>query len=143
MNHRISREQFFHGTLQLCAQRGSCGRLQVGAILIRDNRVISQGYNGPEKGALACNGTNCDLETSCTRALHAEENVIANCAKHGIPTKGTTLWVSYNPCPSCARLIVQAGISAVVYLEEFRDTSGIHTLRQRGVKVTRYGELPL
>jgi len=138
---RISREVLHYNVLKEVSKRGSCKRLQVGALLINDNRIVSMGYNGPIKGAKVCNSTNCVLEESCTRALHAEQNVIANCAKHGTPTEGTTMWVEYNPCPTCARLIVQAGVQSVVYIKDFRDRSGLSILHKGGVTVRKYGEL--
>lgn len=140
---RISRDQLFYNILEQISRRGSCMRLQVGALLVRDNRIISMGYNGPVSGDLECTNTNCNLEESCLRAIHAEQNVLANCAKHGIPTLGTTMWVGYNPCPTCARLIAQAGVKKVVYVKEFRDRSGIAILENAGIEVYKYGELPL
>jgi dCMP deaminase len=140
---RISRDQLHANILAEISKRGSCKRLQVGALLINDNRIISMGYNGPVKGDLDCTDINCDLEHSCLRAIHAEQNILANCAKHGISTNGTTIWVEFNPCPACARLLVQAGIREVVYIKEFRDVTGITILRSAGIIIRKYGELPL
>ena len=135
---RISRDQLHCEILTSVAKRGTCKRLQVGAILIKDKRVINHGYNGPVSGDVECSETSCDLSKGCTRAIHAEQNILANCAKHGIPTEGATMWVSYNPCPTCARLIVQSGIKEVVYLEEYRLNEGKEIMERAGIKVRKY-----
>ena len=136
---RISRDELHSEILSSVSKRGTCRRLQVGALLVKDNRIINTGFNGPEKGAPECTDEYCDINKSCTRAVHAEINIIANCAKHGIPTKGTTIWVGYNPCPACSRAIIQAGIKEVVYIKEFRDTSGLQILGRAKVNVRQYG----
>ena len=126
---RISRIEFYIGTLKLVAKRGSCIRNQVGAILVKDNRIIASGYNGAPSGSPPCpDKLTCDPNKPCTRAIHAEANLIAFCAKNGIATEGCTLYTSTSPCIKCAELIIQSGIQCVFYLEEYRDMAGLELL---------------
>lgn len=119
----------------LIAQRGTCERLQVGAVLIQDKRIIATGYNGPPPGLTECSGEVCDINKPCTRAIHAEANLIAHCAKLGISTADTTLYVTHSPCIKCSELIAQAGIRKVIFGSKFRDDAGIRLLESMGVLV--------
>ncbi len=112
--------------------RSSCLKKQVGCVLVKDNRVIAMGYNGvlpgdnPEKGIDS---------KGITHTVHAEANVIAFCAKNGIPTEGCILYTTLSPCENCAELIIQAGIKRVVYLENYREKTGIDFLLKHEVQV--------
>ena len=119
----------------LISERGTCERLQVGAILVKDNRIIATGYNGPPPGLSECGQDVCDTSKPCTRAIHAEANLIAHCAKIGIATADTILYVTHSPCLKCAELIAQAGIRKVVFGSKFRDDGGIKLLESLGVLV--------
>jgi len=114
MKDRISRHQTFAAILDILEKRATCERAQVAAIIARDNRIISSGYNGPPHGSPHCD-LGCDTSKSCTRATHAEINAIAYAAKSGTETDNTTLYCSYSPCPACARAIVSAGIKEIYF----------------------------
>lgn len=136
---RISRNNLFAEMLRLIEMRSTCNRLQVASLLIRENRIVAFGYNGPPKGLPHCGPElGCDTDSPCKSAIHAEANVIYFCAKEGIKTKGATLWVSYSPCIKCAEAIAQSGIAKVVYLDEFRDSSGRDLLKGLGIEVVKY-----
>lgn len=119
----------------LISQRGTCERLRVGAVLVKDKRIIATGYNGPPPNLPECGEEVCDTTKPCTRAIHAEANLIAHCAKLGISTIDTTLYITHSPCIKCAELISQAGISKVVFGLKFRDEEGIKLLLQMGIEV--------
>lgn len=123
---RISRDQLYRDILQTLAMRATCPRRHVAALAIRDHRVIAMGYNGAPSGLPHCNDVGCDLgpDGGCTRATHAEANLIAYAARHGIALIGTTLWVTATPCLACAKLIINAGIESVTALERYRVTDG-------------------
>jgi dCMP deaminase len=106
--------------------------------LLRDKRIIATGYNGPPEGAHHCEDNHCDLSKPCTHAVHAEANLIAFCAKHGIATLGGTLFVTTSPCIKCAELIVQSGISQVIFDSEYRDEAGVNMLYNAGVLLYKY-----
>ena len=171
-------------TAELWATMSYCKRLQVGAVLSKDGRILATGYNGTVTGTEnnceepvkyvcpKCGDDVTDLvkgeRTICKRCetaigyfaseypyfkmyyplvepelktneltVHAEQNVITFCAKNGIKTDGTTLYVTHSPCKNCAKLIVQSGIVRVVYKNEYRDTEGIDFLKKVGVEVEK------
>lgn len=139
MGNRISRDELHQGILELMEKRGTCGRLKVAALIVMDNRVIATGYNGTPSGLPHCGEYwGCDPSKPCTAAIHAEANAIYFCAKHGISTLDSTIITSASPCIKCAEAIIQAGISCVIYRDEFRDTSGIELLIKAGIKVKKY-----
>lgn len=132
---RLTREAYYMGMATLTAKRGSCGRAQVGCVIIRDGRLICSGYNGPLKHD--CD-KRCDLEKPCINAIHAEANAIAFAAKNGIRLKGSTMFITFSPCTKCAELIIQSGISKVVYLTEFRDNTGLLLLNNNNILTEKY-----
>lgn len=132
---RISNVDLYLGIANLIAKRGRCLRLQVGAVITLDNRIISTGYNGPLKNESDCNKDSCDLKSSCTRAVHAEANAIYFAARMGISLKGATIYCTHSPCIDCCEAIVQAGIVEVIFTDEFRDPNPLDRLTLNGVKV--------
>lgn len=134
--------------IQLIAQRGTCPRAQVGAIITQDRRVISTGYNGAPPGLPHCTDVGCDLraaqagldirtanEQGCRRAVHAEANAIAWAARYGISVEGATLHCTHEPCLACAQLIVSSGIVAVYWITDYKRNSGQDLLREAGVEI--------
>lgn len=106
------------------ALRATCNRAKVGAVLVRDRRIISVGYNGPPSGQPHCIDVGCEIDENtggCLRSIHAEANAILWAARNGIAVEGATLYTTYHPCLYCARIIHGAAIPRVVYLEEYRD----------------------
>ncbi|GAB3956466.1 cytidine/deoxycytidylate deaminase family protein [Spirosoma harenae] len=132
------------------AKRSHCIKAQVGAVLTRDTRIISIGYNGPPAGTHNCDEefpeTGCprDSKGSCSLALHAEQNAILYAAKNGSEIEGSTIYVTLSPCIACARIIYSMKIARVVYLNSYAAYKGIGTdegvdfLRRFGVTVERY-----
>ncbi len=118
---------------QVWAKNSYCKRKQVGALIVKDRMIISDGYNGTPSGFENV----CEDETGATKpyVLHAEANAITKVAKSGNSSEGSTLYVTASPCLECAKLIIQAGIKRVVYNEDYRITDGIDLLRRAGVEV--------
>lgn len=110
-----------------------CQRKQVGAIIVRDRMIISDGYNGTPSGFENC----CEEEDGLTKwyVLHAEANAILKVARSTQSCEGATLYITLSPCKDCSKLIHQSGIKRVVYHEEYKDCSGIDFLRKAGVEV--------
>ena len=171
-------KQFFMKSAILTSELSKCKRKKVGAVLVKDKRILANGYNGtlsgmqpdiceewkwicPNCSANVTKEVEEDLGKECPKCgcliyrtlppgrfkeikaelvidenktseftLHAEQNIITFCAKNGIPTNNTQLFVILSPCKTCAKLLVQAGIKEVYYLEEYRDTSGIDYLKK-------------
>lgn len=144
---RISREELFFAAATLFGKRSTCPRGQVGAIAVRDYRIVASGYNGSPSGQPHCSDVGCDLswwaetkyspqEVHCLRAVHAEANVIAFAAKAGVALKDTTLFCTHQPCLHCGKLIINSGITAVHYdAEQVRNPDWNEQLYQAGVNV--------
>lgn len=131
---RIERDQMFMEIAHVLAKRGNCGRGKVGALITRAHRIISTGYNGPLRGAADCSKEVCDLDSKCTRAIHAELNAILFAAREGISVWDSTIWCTHSPCENCAKYIIQAGIRRVKYDLKY-DETGIAILNKAGIKV--------
>lgn len=125
---RISRDELYIKIALLFAKRSTCKRGQVGAVAVKDNRIIASGYNGSPSGLPHCNNDSCNLEAGCLNTIHAEANLIAFAARAGISLEGSILYCTHAPCKKCAELIVQAGFGQVKYLMPYRDTSGLDLL---------------
>lgn len=111
-------EHIAMSTADLWSKRGTCPKKQVGAALMSvSGRILLTGYNGAPAGMPHCEDVGCDLDANgdCQRAIHAEANVIALAARHGIAIEGTWLYVTHFPCHKCAQLIVASGIVGVMY----------------------------
>ena len=130
-------EKFDHSYLQMAevwSQNSYCKRRKVGALLVKDRMIISDGYNGTPSGF-----ENICEEDGVTKpyVLHAEANAITKVAKSGNSSEGATLYVTASPCLECSKLIIQSGIKRVVYRDEYRLTDGIDLLRRAGIEVER------
>lgn len=115
------------------AENSYCQRRQVGALLVKDRMIISDGYNGTPIGFENC----CEDENNVSKpyVLHAEANAITKVARSNNSSEGATMYVTASPCMECAKLIIQAGITRVVYGEEYRIMDGINLLRRAGIEV--------
>lgn len=118
---------------QIWAKNSYCKRRQVGALLVKDRMIISDGYNGTPSGF----ENECEDDNDKTKAyvLHAEANAITKVAKSGNNSQGATLYVTTSPCIECSKLIIQAGIIRVVFLEKYSHDEGLKLLERAGVKV--------
>ena len=118
---------------RIWSQNSYCQRRQVGALMVKDQMIISDGYNGTPAGFE--NICEDDNNTSKPYVLHAEANAITKLAKSANSSDGATLYVTASPCIKCAKLIIQAGIKRVVYTEKYRLTDGIDLLERAGITV--------
>ncbi|MCQ2058968.1 MAG: dCMP deaminase family protein [Bacteroidaceae bacterium] len=114
------------------AENSYCKRRQVGALVVKDNAIISDGYNGTPHGF----DNTCEDENNVSKpyVLHAEANAITKLAKSSAISTGSTMYVTASPCIECAKLIIQAGIKRVVYTEEYRLRDGLELLEQAGIE---------
>ena len=120
---------------EVWARNSYCKRRQVGALIVKDRMIISDGYNGTPSGFENV----CEDENGVTKpyVLHAEANAITKVAKSGNSSEGATLYVTASPCLECSKLIIQSGIKRVVYRDEYRLTDGIDLLRRAGIVVEK------
>ena len=118
---------------RIWAENSYCQRRQVGALVVKQGMIISDGYNGTPSGFENV----CEDETGVTKpyVLHAEANAITKLARSSNNSDGATIYITASPCIECAKLIIQAGIKRVVYGEQYRLTDGIDLLRRAGIEV--------
>ena len=134
-------EKFDKAYLEMAAvwaRNSYCKRRQVGALIVKDRMIISDGYNGTPSGFENV----CEDENGVTKpyVLHAEANAITKVAKSGNSSEGATLYVTASPCVECAKLIIQAGIRRVVYKDSYRLNDGIELLQRAGIEVEQVDE---
>jgi dCMP deaminase len=122
------------------ARNSYCKRRQVGALLVKDRMIISDGYNGTPSGF----ENECEDENGQSKpyVLHAEANAITKVAKSNNSSEGATLYITDSPCLECAKLIIQAGIKRVVYGDEYRMTDGIILLEKAGIEIVKISDVP-
>ena len=120
------------------SKKSHCERRQVGALIVKDSTIISDGYNGTPTGYDNC----CEIGNSTKwEVIHAETNAILKCAKNGISCEGGTLYVTLSPCRDCSKLILQAGIVRLVYKEEYRERAGLEFLKNAGITVNKLQQI--
>jgi dCMP deaminase len=133
--------EYYLNLAQMAATRSPCLKRRVGAVLVRDNRVVATGYNGPASGLSHCQ--ECKREISgqglqdC-RATHEEENAILQCALYGPSTIGASMYCTHAPCYHCAKLIIQAKIVEVSYIESYPDGRGLELLEEAKIHVAQF-----
>ena len=134
---RIPWNQYFMLQAVLLSLRSTCERLSVGAILVRDKRVIAGGYNGAVSGDDHCIDVGCYVvDGHCLRTIHAEMNAVLQCSKFGIPTDGAEIYVTDFPCLQCTKSLLQAGIKKIYYMRNYHDDDyAIRLLKRKKVAV--------
>ncbi|TSJ46299.1 deoxycytidylate deaminase [Fluviicola chungangensis] len=130
---RLRYDKAYLRMAQTWAELSHCERKKVGALIVRDGRIISDGYNGTPAGFPNC----CEDQQGNTEwyVLHAEANAILKVARSTNDCSGATLFITLSPCKDCSKLVLQAGIKRVVYMMEYKDTTGVDFLRSAGVEV--------
>tara|TARA_B110000444_G_C18767525_1_gene560782 strand:- start:747 stop:1160 length:414 start_codon:yes stop_codon:yes gene_type:complete len=132
---RLNWDAYFSKIVQVTAERSSCERLHVGCLLVKDNRIISQGYNGHLPGAPHESIVKNNHEQA---TVHAEQNAICDCAKRGVSCRDSTAYVTHYPCIICTRLLLAAGIKEIKYLEDYKNDNLVkHFSEQLNVKLIK------
>jgi dCMP deaminase len=147
---RPSFDEIYMNLASSLAERSHCVKMKVGAVLAKDTRIVSLGYNGPPKGTHNCDeewpdaGCPRDSKGSCSLALHAEQNAIIYASKNNVSLEGATLYVTLSPCIACARVIFSIGIKKVYYLNSYAryknipSDEGVDFLKKFGVEVEQF-----
>jgi len=126
---------YFLSLARTAATRASCPRAQVGCVLVRDNHVLSVGYNGSMRGAPSCLDIGCLMpHGACIRTQHAETNAVIQAARHGVSTIGATAYCTHSPCRACMGVLVNAGIVSIQYGELYRISEHLQELAGLGVE---------
>jgi dCMP deaminase len=135
MTSRPSWDQYFKEIVQVTATRSPCDRLQVGCVLVTDNRIVSQGYNGFLPG---CAHTSIVRDGHEQATVHAEQNAIADCAKRGVSCAGATAYITHYPCIICTRILLAAGVSSIKYIHDYKNDDLVGQFAEEmGVTVTQ------
>ncbi len=138
-HHRPSWDDYFMGITFQVAQRGTCDRAYVGSTIVKDRRILTTGYNGSPAGLPHCDEVgHLMIGGHCMRTLHAEQNAIIQAALHGVSVAGSTLYVTHQPCLTCAKMIINAGIKRVVYAGHYPDDNAVAFLQGAGVALQRW-----
>ncbi|MFA4983727.1 MAG: cytidine/deoxycytidylate deaminase family protein [Candidatus Omnitrophota bacterium] len=143
---RPSWDEYFLEVAGLVAKRATCLRRQVGAVLVKDKKILSTGYNGAPSGLDHCFDIGCIRQKlkvpsgerhELCRGLHAEQNVILQAALYGTSTRGSILYITNQPCAICAKMLINAGIKEVIIADGYPDKLAQDFLKQAGIKVKR------
>lgn len=150
MDKRPSWQEYFMQMALLAAKRSTCLRRQVGAVLVKDNQILSTGYNGSPKGISHCEQVGClrqknsvpsgQMHELC-RGVHAEQNAIIQAGLNGSSTRDATIYCTHQPCSICARLIINAEIKTVYISQIYPDTLAEQLFAEAGVEVIHYDML--
>jgi len=139
---RPSWDEYFMTLAVITSSRATCNRAHVGAVLVKDRRVLCTGYNGSVEGQEHCCDVGCLQDEAggpCKRTVHAEANAIAWAARHGISVRGCTLYVShYTPCLSCAYLLAQIGCAEIVFRTIYHDQRSLDVLDAAGIAMRQF-----
>lgn len=144
---RPSWDEYFMEIVELIKTRSTCLRRQVGALIVKDKRILATGYNGAPTGCSHCLEVGCMREKlgipsgerhELCRAIHAEQNAIVQAANSGTSIKGGTLYVTHQPCVLCAKMAINAGISKIIYKGEYPDELSMSMLEEAGVEVHKF-----
>ena len=121
------------------ASRSTCSRRSVGALVVKDKRILATGYNGAPAGLRHCDHSDgADMRDGhCARSTHAEQNAIVQAAKHGTPIGGATVYCTDQPCLTCAKLLVNAGVRRVVFDGEYPDELAVAMFAEAGIELVK------
>jgi dCMP deaminase len=128
MNNRITWDNYFSKIVLVTSERSPCDRLKVGCLLVKDNRIISQGYNGFLPG---CPHNSIVRDNHEQATVHAEQNAIADCAKRGVSCENSTAYITHYPCIICTRILLASGISEIKYIQDYKNDELVNTFAQQ------------
>ena len=145
--HRPTWDEYFIAITKQVATRSTCLRRKVGAIVVKDKRILTTGYNGAPRGVKSCleigKCMRQEMEVpsgqrhEICRALHAEQNAIIQAAYHGVQIAGSDIYSTTQPCVLCAKMLINAGIRKIYYYEEYPDTLALELLQEAGMELIK------
>lgn len=145
-NHRPDWDSYFMEIARIVSKRSTCIRRHVGAVIVKDKRILSTGYNGAPKGLTHCMDCGCLREKmniasgerhELCRGLHAEQNAIIQAALHGVSINGAEIYSTHLPCSICIKMIINAGILKVTYLDGYPDELSIELIKESSIKLKK------
>ena len=136
-------DEYFMAIARAVSSRSTCSRRSVGALIVRDKRILATGYNGAPAGLRHCDHTGGgDMRDGhCARSTHAEQNAIVQAARHGTPIGGSTVYCTAQPCLTCAKLLVNAGVRRVVFEGDYPDELAVSILREADIALVQHARV--
>jgi len=140
-------DEYFLEMAKLVASRSTCLRRKVGAVAVKDKRILATGYNGAPSGLAHCIDIGClrvklnipsGQRQELCRGIHAEQNVIIQAVLHNVDLKGAKLYVTNQPCVTCSKMLISCGIKEIVILEGYPDSLALKMLKEAGIKIKRF-----
>lgn len=147
---RPSWDEYFMDIASLVAKRSTCMRRRVGAVMVKQKNILTTGYNGTPSGITHCDVTGCLREQlnvpsgerhELCRGLHAEQNAIIQAARHGVNISDSTLYCTNSPCIICTKMLINAGIRKIIYLEGYSDKLSMEMLEEAGIETRPFAEV--
>ncbi|AKL93725.1 deoxycytidylate deaminase [Clostridium aceticum] len=144
---RPSWDEYYMEMAEVAKKRSTCNRRQVGAVIVKDQRILASGYNGAPSGLPHCSETGCIRQKlnvpsgerhELCRGLHAEQNAIIQAALHGVPIEGSAIYVTHKPCVICTKMMINAGIKKLIYQGDYPDSLSEEMLKEAGILVEKY-----
>lgn len=144
---RPSWDEYFMAITDQVGQRSTCTRRHIGAVIVKDKRILSTGYNGVPSGLAHCDEVGCLREQrgipsgtqhELCRGIHAEQNAVIQAARHGTAIDGAMVYCTHQPCVLCAKILINAGITEIIYANAYPDALAAEMLAEAGVVATRY-----
>ncbi|KXG76248.1 deoxycytidylate deaminase [Thermotalea metallivorans] len=142
-------DHYFMEMAEIAKTRSTCCRRQVGAVIVKNKRILATGYNGAPSGTAHCLEIGCIRQKmgipsgqrhELCRGLHAEQNAIIQAAYHGVSIEGATLYVTLQPCVLCAKMAINAGIKKVVFKGDYPDILSMELLREADIELVQFDE---
>jgi dCMP deaminase len=147
MNERPSWDQYFLTITRQVAERSTCKRAKVGAVIVRDKNILATGYNGAPAGLAHCTEVGCliyesktpsgEIEENCYRTIHAEINAIAQAAKNGVSIRDAAIYVTHTPCIHCMKVLINTGITQIFYERDYKANTVRELLASTDVVIKR------
>lgn len=143
---RKSKDIYFAEIADLVSSRSTCLRNQVGAVIVKESQILSTGYNGAPKGLRHCDEIGCIREQmgikpgerhELCRGLHAEQNAVIQAAYHGVSVSGGRIYCTTRPCSICTKMLINAGIQEIVYVDEYQDSLADQLVQEAGIILRR------
>jgi len=137
--NRISEDDYFMSITQLVAQRATCLKRKFGCIIVKDKKIVATGYNGSPRGMEHCIDIGClEQNKHCIRCIHAEQNALLQADRHLLDN--SKCYTTGIPCPICFKLLIQAGIKEVVYLEDYKLKEVQYWIENGGIRIRKHGK---
>lgn len=146
-DRRLDWDQYFMQICRVVAQRSTCTRAGVGAVIVKDRTILATGYNGSPAGMPHCTEVGClvytsttpdgEVEENCFRTIHAEINAIAQAAKHGVSIRDSSVYITHSPCIHCLKTLINTGIRRVCYEKPYKLERIEELVRLSGIEITQ------